>query len=139
MPETNGMLRTAAASFPSCSPVFSHLYLFMQKSLSLSFFNLQSFLLSHQTPSTAAKVRFLTSLQKKQSAPKSLHFYSYKYRFGALCSSPDSQPEWPLTDSFLLFVQTLTKFTSTPLIDWNHQHGTGGRYRGARQNEHSGG
>lgn len=38
-----------------------------------------------------------------------------------------------LTDSFLLFIPTLTKFTSTPLIDSNQQHGTRGRYQGAWQ------
>lgn len=33
--------------------------------------------------------------QKKQSGLKSLHFYSYKYRFRAPCSPPDTKAEWP--------------------------------------------
>lgn len=49
--------------------------------------------LPHAPP--ASKVRFLTRLQKKQSAPKSLHFYSYKCRFRGPCSSLDTHPEWP--------------------------------------------
>lgn len=81
-----------------------------------------------RTPSAVAKVGFLTSLQKKQSALKSLHFYSYKYRFGA----PQIQSQsGSVTDSFLLLIQTLTKFTSTPLIDSNHQHAIAAGYQGA--------
>lgn len=30
-----------------------------------------------------------------KSSPKSLHFYSYKYRFRAPCSPSDTKPEWP--------------------------------------------
>ena len=77
---------------------FNCTFFFIQKTLSLSFSNLQFFLSRPpllSTPSAAAKVRFLTSLQKKQSAPKSLHFYSYKYRFRAHRSPPDTKPEWP--------------------------------------------
>lgn len=83
--------------------LFLHTFLstctfFMQKSLSLSFSNLQFFpstLPFPATPSATAKVRFLTSLQKKQPAPKSLHFYSYKYRFRAPRSPLDTKPVWP--------------------------------------------
>lgn len=110
---------------------FFQLYLFYAEVTELQL--LKSSLLSFHpplpsTPSAAAKGRFFD-----KSAPKSLHFYSYKYRFRAPRSPSDTKPEWPLTDSFLLFIYTLTKFTSTPLIDPNHQHSTRGRCQGAWQ------
>lgn len=82
------------------------------------------------TPSAAAKVRFLTSLQKKQSAPKSLIFIHTNTGLESLAAPQIQSQSGLLTDSFLLFIQTLTKFTSTPLIDSNHQHSTRGRISG---------
>lgn len=77
------------------------------KSSILSFYSLHSHL-PHPCAAT------------KQSAPKSLHFYSYKYRFRAPCTLQIHSQSGPLTDSFPLYIQTITKSTSAPLIDSNH-------------------
>ena len=118
----------------------------MQKSLSLSFSNLQFFPFHPPlpaTPSAAVKVRFLTSLQKKQSAPKSLHFYSYKYRFRAPRSPPDTKPEWPFDWQLSPFhpnTNEIHKHTSNWLESpAQHQRQISGGMAVDLQNEHSGG
>ena len=84
------------------------------------------------TPSAAAKGRFffflLTSLLLNPFI-----FIHTNTGLEPLAAPRIQSQSGPLTDSFLLFIQTLTKFTSTPLIDLNHQHSTRGRYQGAWQ------
>ena len=104
---------------------------FFMQSLSPSFSNLQFFsstLLSHQPPQLQRRADFLTSLLLNPFI-----FIHTNTGLEPLTAPQIQSQSGLLTDSFLPFIQTLTKFTSTPLIDSNHQHSTRGRYQGAWQ------
>lgn len=109
---------------------------FMQKSQSLSFLNLQVFpstLLSHQLPLLQRRSDFWQVCRRNSLLLNPFIFIHTNTGLEPLEAPQIQSQSGLLTDSFLLFIQTLTKFTSTPLIDLNHQHSTRGRYQGAWQ------
>lgn len=125
--------------FLSCSRIFYfffQLHLFMQKSLSLGSSNLQFLpfaLLSRQPPLLQRRSDFWQVCRRNSLLLNPFIFIHTNTGLEPLAAPQIQSQSGLLTDSFLLFIQTLTKFTSTPLIDSNHQHGTRGRYQGAWQ------
>lgn len=108
----------------------------MQKSLSLSFSNLQFFpstLLSHQPPLLQRRSDFWQVCRRNSLLLNPFIFIHTNTGLEPLAAPQIQRQSGLLTDSLLLFIQTLTKFTSTPLIDSNHQHSTRGSYQGAWQ------